>query len=47
MKPRPVGDIKVDNDDYWVDKIRFRPLIEKKTDISIFTAMLNKNKELV
>lgn len=25
----------------------FRPLVKKKTDISIFTAMLNKNKELV
>lgn len=25
---------------------RFRPLVERKTDISIFTKMLNKNKEL-
>ncbi len=35
----------------WGDDVgyaaeRFRPLVERKTDISIFTKMLNQNKEL-
>jgi hypothetical protein len=38
--------------DFGVDEIawpalRFRPVVERKTDISIFTAMLNPSKEHV
>lgn len=37
-------------DDRWLDSpfvaSRFRPIVEKKTDISIFTAMLNPNERV-
>lgn len=29
------------------DMVRFRPVVERKTDISIFTAMLNPSKQRV
>lgn len=29
----------------WMNRDYFRPLIERKTDISIFTAMLNRTTE--
>ena len=46
MKLVELADRSVDGDKGYNRK-RFRPLVEKKTDISIFTSMLNKSvKEL-
>ena len=44
-----IAEINSPADEYWLEgflKVGFRPVVERKTDISIFTEILNRVKPL-
>lgn len=40
-----VAEVKMEQPNDWFAVHRFRPAVERKTDISLFTAMLNTKKQ--